>query len=155
MPLRPFNISDTNLLNEWTGNAYNLFQFSGSFWSYPLSEIELDFYQLAYPNRLLFIYEAEGKAIGFGELIEGEKDAPRLSRLIIAPAYRGQGYGRQMMQAIESKCHAESILLFVLENNTRARRSYENSGYVYVEQEPFSMEFNDEQYPVLKMRKTL
>jgi ribosomal protein S18 acetylase RimI-like enzyme len=153
--LRAFEISDTHLLNEWTGNAYDLFQFSVPLWSYPLAEIELDVYVSEYPNRQLFIYEAEGKAIGFGELIEGEKDAPRLSRLIIAPAYRGQGHGRQMMQEIESKCEADSILLFVLENNSMARSSYEKSGYEYVDMEPFSMEFNNEPYPVLKMRKTL
>jgi ribosomal protein S18 acetylase RimI-like enzyme len=75
--------------------------------------------------------------------------------LIIAPEYRGKGHGRQMMQEIESKCEADSILLFVLENNSRARSSYEKSGYEYVEMEPFSMEFNNEPYPVLKMRKTL
>ncbi|MFM6983372.1 MAG: GNAT family N-acetyltransferase [Chitinophagaceae bacterium] len=153
--LRAFSIQDTELLNQWAGSQDELFQFSGTTWQYPLSEEMLSQYMAKYPNRYMYLYEVSGSLIGFGELITQEDNSPRLSRLLIAPMYRGQGHGKKLVSELETLCDADHISLFVLENNARARKCYESCGYTYTDYEKFSLEHNQEQHPVLKMSKAL
>lgn len=153
--LQAFSVQDTELLNQWTGSQDALFQFSGTTWQYPLTEEMLSTYMTEHHHRLLYLYMADGIAKGFGELITKEDNSPRLSRLLIAPEYRGQGHGKKMMLELEALCDSDIIHLFVLESNVRARHCYESSGYEYAEYEKFSLEHNEIKFPVLKMSKVL
>lgn len=152
MHLRPFNIQDTDLLNAWTGHQDEVFRFSGTSWEYPLTEAFLEAYQGTYPGRTQYILEAEDKAIGFGEIIQGEDNSPRLSRLLIAPAQRGKGYGKALVRALMAKIDHPIVYLFVLEENQVARQCYEAYGFETIENPPFSMSYAGKQYPVLKMQ---
>lgn len=152
MQLRPFNIEDTHLLNAWTGHQDELFKFSGTSWDYPLTEAFLDAYQGAYPGRTQYILESNDEALGFGEIIEGEDNSPRLSRLLIAPEQRGKGYGKVLVVQLLQTIEATEVYLFVLADNAVARQCYEKCGFEYVDHSPFSMSYKEQKYPVLKMQ---
>ncbi len=151
MILRPFKPDDTELLNAWTGHQDELFRFSGTSWDYPLSEEFLEAYQGAYPGRSQYILETEDQALGFGEIIQGEDNSPRLSRLIIAPELSGKGYGRQLVKQLLQTINDKEVCLFVLEENQVARQCYEACGFRYSDDPSFLMNYGDRQYPVIKM----
>lgn len=155
--LRPFKPEDFKLLNEWAKNAEGLFRFSGSTWEYPLDAIQMEKYISTYPDRLQFIYIHQDIPVGFGEIILLGDHAPRLSRLIVSGEYRGKGLGSNMVDELESECLKikafENIYLFVLEDNSNARRCYEKCGFKDTDEGPFSLHFDEKEYPVLKMIK--
>ena len=152
--LQAFSFQDTELLNQWTGSQDALFQFSGTTWQYPLTEEMLSTYMTENHYRLLSVADSSDFTSD-GELITKEDNSPRLSRLLIAPEFRGQGHGKKMMLELEALCDSDIIHLFVLESNVSARHCYESSGYEYAEYENFSLEHNEIKHPVLKMSKVL
>ena len=63
---------------------------------------------------------------GYGEIVS----------IYLLPAYMGQGYGAALFRRCAKELHAQGydkILLWVLEENARARRFYEKNGFVCAE----------------------
>lgn len=157
--LRDFTPKDTRYLIQWANTPEELFRFSGETWSYPLNSKEILEYIHAHQERYQFIFEQDEIAIGFGELILHDTDTPRLSRLIINKANRGRGLGKQMIQELvnKSKCilPLEEIYLFVLQDNKKALHCYEACGFKILDNETYSLNFNNTLHPILKMKKKL
>ncbi|MBO0877731.1 MAG: GNAT family N-acetyltransferase [Pseudonocardia sp.] len=57
-----------------------------------------------------------------------------LRRMVVAPAHRGTGYGRALLQAVLVRAYrhrgAQTVWLDVKEHNRRARSLYESTGFV-------------------------
>ena len=76
---------------------------------------------------------AGGELIGFGQIYERLGRA-HLARLVVAPAKRGRGYGRRLLEAIARKGRellgVKENSLFVYHHNTIAHRCYHEAGFV-------------------------
>jgi len=91
------------------------------------------------PGECEYLYAACGGDM-IGRLIfnrsrdEDKPDAGEVSAIYLLADYWGKGYGKQMMDyavaALRNAGHQE-IIVWVLEENNRARRFYEKYGFVY------------------------
>lgn len=92
-------------------------------------------------NMKLFRIETDGRIIGFGELdgIGEEGPCATLSRLFIAPEFRGKGRGKEAVkkfleEAFELKEPlVEGVKLIVYQKNVRAKHCYEACGFQVTE----------------------
>lgn len=100
--LKPYKSSDFKLLQKWATDAALLLQFSGTDFSYPLTEQQIQDYQDSYPDRHLYIgYTLEELPFAFGEIIPQESGYPRLARILVGePSLRGKGLGRYFIKLL-------------------------------------------------------
>ena len=80
------------------------------------------------------VAEVEGQIVGFvsvGAATDADADG-ELYAIYVLPAHWGTGVGRELMQAGEERLRAlghREAVLWVLEDNPRARRFYEAAGW--------------------------
>ena len=74
------------------------------------------------------IYEDE-MVIGIVKVILKENKVCEISSLYILAEYRNKGYGKQVVAYLRNVFRQEKIYLWVLEENVKARRFYENNGF--------------------------
>ena len=90
---------------------------------------------LADPDQLHLTAEEAGSPAGFAVLagVGGGGNTIELRRMVISPAFRGAGRGREFLRAIlahASREHrAAQVWLDVKAHNLRARRLYETEGF--------------------------
>lgn len=84
-----------------------------------------------------FIAELNGKAIGALVLSKCRdkdlKDAGEVCAMYLLPEYIGKGYGTEMMRfsvSFLAKSGFDIISLWVLEDNSRARKFYQKCGFI-------------------------
>ena len=87
-----------------------------------------------------FVLVDDGIPVGYGELWldEGEEGEIELSRLIVAPARRGQGVGRALVEALTGAARQHPtglIFLRVHPDNAIAARVYRAAGFRPVDQD--------------------
>jgi len=85
---------------------------------------------------LYAVYGSEmiGRLVFSGSRDEDKPDAGEVHAIYLLADYWGKGYGKQMMDfAVSALRHAgfREIIVWVLEENNRARRFYEKYGFVY------------------------
>ncbi|MFD5411485.1 GNAT family N-acetyltransferase [Streptomyces nojiriensis] len=81
----------------------------------------------------LVAVDAEGAVVGWSCLGPSRTAAGELYALYVQPSLIGSGIGRALLQAVHANALTSgfgSVLLWVLTDNTRARRFYERAGYV-------------------------
>ena len=86
---------------------------------------------IAHPTAFALQHDAHGQAVGFG-LAVLERSAVGLYDLAVAPAHRGGGRGRALVQALlhwATEAGATSAYLQVRAQNTPALRLYESMGF--------------------------
>jgi DNA-binding MarR family transcriptional regulator/GNAT superfamily N-acetyltransferase len=109
----------------------------------PALSISADAHELTAPAGALLIARLRGRPVGCGAL-KLHRDAPaELKRMWIAPAARGLGLGRRLLEELERHACDAGVAVLRLETNhalTEAIALYRRSGYVEVEA------FNDEPY---------
>jgi DNA-binding MarR family transcriptional regulator/GNAT superfamily N-acetyltransferase len=109
----------------------------------PALSISADAHELVPPAGALLIARLREKPIGCGALkLHGDAPA-ELKRMWIAPAARGVGVGRRLLQELERHAREAGVAVLRLETNhalTEAITLYRRSGYVEVDA------FNDEPY---------
>jgi ribosomal protein S18 acetylase RimI-like enzyme len=75
----------------------------------------------------------ESAVVGFGQVLPRADNVVHLCRLIVDPAFRGQGMGRYLCIALmnmgTSKYQADHFTLNVCESNTAALRLYRSLGF--------------------------
>ena len=76
-----------------------------------------------------FLLEETDQAAGIVKTRE-ENNSLEIESIYILDEYRGKGIGGQFMDYIKTYKHFDSIFLWVLEANAKARRFYENNGFV-------------------------
>ncbi|WP_314252867.1 GNAT family N-acetyltransferase [Streptomyces sp. DSM 40907] len=80
----------------------------------------------------LVAVDARGGVVGWACLGPSPTAAGELYALYVQPSLIGTGIGRSLLQAVHAGALArgfDSVLLWVLTDNTRARRFYERAGY--------------------------
>jgi len=89
---------------------------------------------LAQPERDVFVAERDGRVVGFvGTLPSRDPDADgELGEIYVLPAALGSGVGHALMGAalgaLRARGYGEAIL-YVLDDNPRARAFYEREGW--------------------------
>ena len=102
---------------------------------------------LADPDRDLFVAELDGAAVGYTMLVAGEPSDPdvvaaitarptiELSKVYVLPDAHGRGIAQELMAASIAAARARGasgVWLGVNEENVRANRFYEKSGFARV-----------------------
>jgi ribosomal-protein-alanine acetyltransferase len=85
------------------------------------------------PTRLTLVAHEEGSSALAGFLVARHSPPEwELENIVVAPAVRRMGIGRQLTGALVSQArqtHSDAILLEVRESNTAARRLYQEVGF--------------------------
>jgi RimJ/RimL family protein N-acetyltransferase len=134
--LRPFVDTDARLLLDWVTTEEQMVLWSGTMFSWPLTEPRLAAIA-ASPFRRSWIGEnrASGAAVGhIAFSVDETHRSGRISCVLIAPAARGGGHGAALVNAILDMAFGELRLhrvgLGVYARNATALRLYERLGFV-------------------------
>lgn len=109
-------------------------------------ELEIDEFE---EEAMHFLYLEENLAVGASRL-RFINHVGKLERICILPAYRGKGYSKQLIQAMEEEAMKQSIHEVVLHAQVQVIPLYESVGYEIV-----SGEFMDAGIPHVEMKKQL
>lgn len=141
--LEPFTKNDIPQLIDWISDEILLYQWSGSLFSFPLTENSLQWYVedtnvKDVSNAFIYkaIEEETNKTIGHISLgsISWKNNSARITRVLIGDNdSKGKGFCRQMVTAV-SKIGFEEldfhrISLGVYETNVNALQCYKKAGY--------------------------
>ncbi len=88
---------------------------------------------LHHKNIFYYVIYEEEKAVGIVK-VTGDLDCYEISGFYILEEYRNRGFGRQAITYLREILDNAKIQLWVLENNVKARRFYENSGFKNTEE---------------------
>lgn len=138
--LRPFRRNDARAIITWTDEPEAFYKWSaGILGGFPVAEQRmLDAVSGREDNERYFPFTAfdESGPVGFFTVrTPGEDDKKvRLGYVIVNPAKRGQGYGKQMLtlglKFLFEVYGAEEVGLGVFENNPQAYHCYRSVGFV-------------------------
>jgi DNA-binding MarR family transcriptional regulator/GNAT superfamily N-acetyltransferase len=109
----------------------------------PEQSISASAEELTEPAGLLLVAWLHGEPVGCGALKLHKRAPAELKRMWVAPAARGLGLGRRILQELEAHARARGAARVRLETNgtlTEATSLYRSAGYAEVEA------FNDEPY---------
>ena len=139
--LEYFTSKEFTQLIEWVHDEETLMNWSGALFNFPLTPSSLDWYiedVNDIKNSEVFIYKAvhieTGHVVGHISLggISKKNKAARISRVLVAPEYQGEGFCRQMVSAVlkigfeELQLHR--ICLGVYDFNKAAISCYQKAG---------------------------
>jgi len=109
----------------------------------PARSIPADDDELRPPRGAFLVASADGEPLACGCVKVVAPGVGSIKRMWVAPAMRGLGFGRRILEALESEARALGLGTLRLETNralVEARRLYERAGYVEVAR------FNDDPY---------
>ncbi|HEX7091328.1 MAG TPA: helix-turn-helix domain-containing GNAT family N-acetyltransferase [Longimicrobiales bacterium] len=109
----------------------------------PARSISADDDELRPPRGAFLVATADGEPLACGCVKVVSPGVGSIKRMWVAPAMRGLGLGRRILEALESEARALGLGTLRLETNralVEARRLYERAGYVEV------APFNDDPY---------
>lgn len=144
-------------LSRWITSPDLLFQFSGTTFSYPITENQLVKYQAENPDRNFYVgLNSNNAIIAFGEIIPQENQIPRIGRLLIGnPEERGKGFGTSFIHLLLAECkrlfQTKTVELFVLKNNLPAIKCYQKIGFEFLPNQTWTVNHNQQDYLLLKM----
>ncbi|OWA36837.1 GNAT family N-acetyltransferase [Saccharibacillus sp. O16] len=72
-----------------------------------------------------------------GRYIPYKKATAKMQRIAVRAAYRGQGLGRVLMEALETFARQDGFQRLVLDSQCQAEGFYHSLGYVTLPDEPF------------------
>ena len=104
------------------------------------------------PRGAFFVAMSDGMPLGCVGLKGSGDELAEIKRLWVAPAARGLGVGRRLMDAAENAARNISVKILRLDTNSalpEARQLYRSSGWTEIER------FNDDPYPDLFFEKHL
>ncbi|MDQ1150009.1 GNAT family N-acetyltransferase [Sphingobacterium zeae] len=155
--LLQFEKSDFPLFKSWIGSARELLQFAGPYFSFPLTDQQLEKY-IRDPKRQIFKITdtATKEIIGHCEL-NFERHTPRLCRILIAKSSkRNRGYGKSTVNALLKLLfidgNYDTADLNVYEWNSSAIRCYEGVGFRINENISSEVSIEDETWKSLNMQ---
>ncbi len=82
-----------------------------------------------YENIFYYIIYEDNIAVGIVKVAD-ELDTYEIASFYILEQYRNKGYGKQVVAYLEKELDKKRIRLWVLDGNIKARRFYENNGFV-------------------------
>lgn len=139
--LRERTARDLEAIVRWIPDAAALYRFAGPRLTWPLTAQQLNDIA-AVDGATAWVMDDDGTVAGHAQLVRTD-DVVRLGRVLIDPAKRGRGLGRELAAlAVEQarRQGAARIDLSVLADNQPARRIYDALGFTVVaDQEPSDM----------------
>ena len=163
MRLRPYIPShDFDAIKDWVTDERTHAMWSAKHAPYPLERNAFDQFladMYARKGDCPFVATTDdGKIIGFlCTSIDFETNEAMLAFVIIDPAQRGMGYGREMIELAAEYCFeilkAEAVQLSVFTINERARKCYESAGFAERRTTPDAFPYGDEMWGRCNMVK--
>lgn len=101
---------------------------------YPFPWTHGNFADSIYSGYRCCVYELDTEIVGYAVMMLAVGEA-HLLNITIAPAWQGQGWGRELMSQLITRArqdHAESLWLEVRPSNAVARRLYDSMGFDFV-----------------------
>ncbi len=138
LQLRPFTPSDADRIVSWTGDETAFRKWSADIYeSYPITGADMNtFYEQAAKDGMFFPYTAAEDGEIVGHLIirfPEDKGTARFGFIIVDPAKRGRGTGRQMIELAKKEAYerfgSHTATLGVFANNVPAHRCYLAAGF--------------------------
>ena len=130
MELRPFHAGAAPRVSSWATSADEVWAWC-SRRDVPVPvQVIIDWSSAADVEAYTLVDGDE--IVAYGELwLDDEETEVELARLIVAPAHRPRGVGRQLVAALTGRAHRRQPLavLRVLPGNTAARRCYAAAGF--------------------------
>ncbi|KZZ83120.1 GNAT family N-acetyltransferase [Bacillus sp. SJS] len=134
--LEPFTMGDAAELIEWIPSAEFLMQWGGPEFLFPLTFEQIEGYVHGSDQRVFKAVEEEsGAAAGHICLskIDLKNESCRISRVLINPATRGQGYGFTLVQQALNfaflELNVHRVTLGVFDFNKAAIACYKKAGF--------------------------
>ena len=154
--LQPFLNEDFERLISWVNSEEDLVQFAGPFFTFPLTNQQLQEYKKRTDRRLFKVcYQATSETIGHCE-VNFQNEIPRLSRILIGnETFRGKGLGRQivaaMLDILFKETDFDKVDLNVYDWNIAAIKCYEKIGFRINEGTASQIEVNGKTWTSLNM----
>ena len=141
MVLRAYEQADAAVICEWIRNEKELYQWSADrFCKFPLtgSDINEKYAPQIKSGRFVPLTAVDDENRVIGHFIiryprEDDDSSVRFGFVAVDPAYRGRGYGKEMLRLgigyAKTKLHAARVDLGVFANNDSAKHCYEAAGF--------------------------
>jgi len=110
-------------------------------------DIEVDEHEEAATH---FVAYADDEPVGAARLREPEDGLGKVERLAVLESHRGEGLGRQLMEAVEREAQRWELERLTLHGQLRVAEFYEHLGY-----EQVSDEFEEAGIPHVEMEKSI
>ncbi len=138
--LYPFDPSHAEFLTDWVPDKRSLLEFGGPGLSLPLTAEQLlaptDSEMPDNDRRLYSISSREvGMLAGHGEILDIDHTAKtgRMARVLLAPMFRGAGYGHELVGLLCTAAfdivELREVSLRVFDDNAAAIACYEKAGF--------------------------
>jgi len=139
MELIPFKLKYISDVISWVKSEEEMVQWAGSAFIWPLSQRQFRNHQKKAkeecPSLYPFALVKNDKIIGYCEISDYRQqfNSAMLSRVIIAPRYRGKGYGgllvKKAVKQAFSTLNLNRIALGVFDFNKSAMNCYKKAGF--------------------------
>ena len=153
MKIRPYKSSDFDEIKNWINNEREHALWCANLIHYPLEKhsFEKTFKEFSLKNNDIpfSVITDEGKLVGFFCYgINSNTKEGKLKFIIISPAFRGKGYGQEMVSLaiknIFTSTKAESVELNVFSCHVKAKNCYLRVGFLLRSCIGKAFRFNDE-----------
>ena len=127
--------ADLELILKWVPSETAMMLWSGPTFSWPLTRHQLERYlQNGQRQYWIGLHPTSGKPVGHASLlIDNQTRTMRLGFILLDPAIRGRGLGRELIEtAVRAGFEATDLpvmTLGVYAHNPSARHTYENLGF--------------------------
>lgn len=91
--------------------------------------IEDEFDHLDTSDRVYAVMFVGKEPVATGRFIQENDQVARLTRIATLDSFRGKGYGRQIIQALEKHAQTERVRRIVIHSELTAKTFYEALGY--------------------------
>lgn len=155
--LTPFEPSDFDKLISWVDNEELLITIAGTYFTYPLTTVQLQNY-VDDSNSLSFniLDISQNKTIGHAEIILND-DNCKLDKILIGDkSNRGKGIGELVINELLAYSFeilkAKEVELYVYDWNIAGIKCYEKAGFTFNEQKTLSTPVKDATWIAKNMR---
>ena len=94
------------------------------------------------PRRDAFVVEADGRVVGYADLVEDPPGTAELARIYVHPSVQGTGAGSALLDTVLETCRARAVttlVVYVDAANPRAQDWYRSHGFHDVGRDFFTM----------------
>lgn len=153
--LRPYRRSDAAHIVKWADTERIHALWCGSQLQYPAVEEEfqrkLEENELKWNQCAFMVTKRDGTPIGSFQIgVNIKESSGFVSMVILEPAERGKGYGRQMIGLLReyafTSAGLESLRLIVFDCNAAAVETYRRAGFVETERVLQAFSFGEERW---------
>ena len=129
--------ADYEAVASWIPDSKSCARWAGPRVPFPFFAPELPTLLAVPDSESYCLSDGDSPALGFGQLWLRDGDAVRLMRIIVSPAVRGQGFGRELCRQLIARAvdvvGASAVTLAVYRDNVPALSLYRSLGFMPVD----------------------